>query len=720
MMMKHMTFSHKAINAFRLCMLALIANVADMAYADDSNAVHQPNAVDLGLSVKWADCNLGGSAPLSDGQFYSFGEVKPKNFNRFIQDEYLIDENLSNQRFLSMESLVDKITDPVTSSNRELKADFDAGMANLGEGWRIPTAEEWNELNTKCKFKVEKENGVTYIKVTGPNGNHIVFTLSGASRSNERDRSSSVKGRNKSGLYWTSSAPGSKASVFEFTNYGRSFTHTLSPWNGCNIRPVYGAKNSGAVKNAAPEIAWVEAVPATTDSKYITVKIGIKSASSITSSNFYINGQQTRGIRTVNNDGYDLLLTQSLQLADGTNTLRVSVSNKYGTNTSERHISYSPDAVPAVVNNQGSNLIASGKSTVLKQETVQSTDKPRVDWVGVPQETGNKNLPVKIGIKSPSAILATAFYINGQLTRGVKSVGNDGYDLILSPGVQLVEGINSMRVEVESALGKTVSVKSVVYYPDGVDNNDNPITSTNAVNYFGQPQQKRIALVIGNSAYPGNELTNPVNDATDLSLKLHSLGFEVMLSLDATRREIDDKVSEFARKAAACDVAMFYFAGHGIQYNGSNYLIPVDATLRTARDIDFETANCDRILAYMEDSGCKVNIISLDACRNNPFERGWTRALGTRGFSAMNAPVGTIISYATSPGKVASDGNEQRNSPYTSALLRELDTPDLPIEAVFKRVASNVYEETDHQQTPWYASSLFHGDFIFNDSNQKR
>lgn len=341
-----------------------------------------------------------------------------------------------------------------------------------------------------------------------------------------------------------------------------------------------------------------------------------------------------------------------------------------------------------------------------------SGSKPVLDWINLPATTPDRQLKIKVGVTSSSTITFTNVFVNGTVVRGVKSVTNDGYDMMINETGTLVEGDNTIRVTVTNAAGTTSEERRVTYQP----RTPAPIKKAEPVKDVVTDNLKRLALVVGNSRYPGQELVNTVNDANAMSLKLRSLGFEVIYVTEADRRTLDQKINEFGQRARGYDVALFYYAGHGIQYRGANYLIPVDAQMASESDIEYECTNVNRVLSKLEESGCKMKIIALDACRNNPFERSWHRGAGRgRGLSAINAPVGTFISYATSPGTTASDGQTE-HSPYTEALLSVLDIPDLPIEAVFKRVATKVFQTTNQTQTPWYSSSLFEGDFIFNPS----
>lgn len=171
-------------------------------------------------------------------------------------------------------------------------------------------------------------------------------------------------------------------------------------------------------------------------------------------------------------------------------------------------------------------------------------------------------------------------------------------------------------------------------------------------------------------------------------------------------------IDDFGYEIKGNDVGLFYYAGHGIQSNGYNYLIPVDAQLITEKQIEYDCVQADRILALMEGSGSKVNIIILDACRNNPFERSWTRSETGKGLAFMNAPKGTLIAYATSPGSTASDGSGEHGL-YTSAILESILIPNITILQMFQNVRSIVSQKSNDKQTPWESTSLI-GDFYFN------
>jgi uncharacterized caspase-like protein len=173
------------------------------------------------------------------------------------------------------------------------------------------------------------------------------------------------------------------------------------------------------------------------------------------------------------------------------------------------------------------------------------------------------------------------------------------------------------------------------------------------------------ALVFGNSAYQGcNALNNPVNDARDTAAKLTSYGFHVILSTDATRVEMDRKLREFREQLKTNDVGMFFFAGHGMQIEGTNYLLAVDTDTSSELDAKHSSLLLDKVIDTMAKSDASTKIVILDACRNNPWERAWHRSPAMRGLASVYAPKGTIIGFATSPGEVAEDGSG-RNGTYT-------------------------------------------------------
>ncbi len=232
----------------------------------------------------------------------------------------------------------------------------------------------------------------------------------------------------------------------------------------------------------------------------------------------------------------------------------------------------------------------------------------------------------------------------------------------------------------------------------------------------GPASQARTALVIGNSKYKASPLKNPANDATDMASVLRDSGFDVTLKVNATQREMDDAIRDFGKKLRNGGTGLFYFAGHGVQIAGRNYLIPIGAKIESESDVKYEAVDGGRVLGKMEDAGNDLNIVILDACRNNPFIRSFRSA--EMGLARMDAPKGSLIAYATAPGSIAADGGG-RNGIYTKHLIRNISQPGLTVEDVLKRVRNAVVDETLSKQIPWESSSLM-GNFYFSGSGGKK
>jgi hypothetical protein len=225
--------------------------------------------------------------------------------------------------------------------------------------------------------------------------------------------------------------------------------------------------------------------------------------------------------------------------------------------------------------------------------------------------------------------------------------------------------------------------------------------------------KRHSALVIGNAAYQEvSALKNPTNDAEDMAAILSKRDFAVIKKTDCTHKEMDVALKQFRAALKDGDVGLFFFAGHGMQIDGENYLAATDADADTETDAKHSSLPLNRVIETMEKSGTATNIIVLDACRENPFERAWGRSAATRGLAPVYAPKGTIIAYATSPGQIARDG-AGRNGAYTAALLKHIDTPDLSLESMFKRVRNTLSAVTGGKQISWEHTSLA-GDFFFN------
>lgn len=220
---------------------------------------------------------------------------------------------------------------------------------------------------------------------------------------------------------------------------------------------------------------------------------------------------------------------------------------------------------------------------------------------------------------------------------------------------------------------------------------------------------QRLALVIGNSAYADGLLKNPINDARAMAGTLRELGFEVRVLENADRMAMQRAVVEFGRKLNSDTVGLFYFAGHGMQVRGANYLIPVKAEIASEDEVEVEGVDVSYVMARMATAKNQFNIVILDACRNNPFQRSF-RTLNS-GLAAISAPTGTMIAYATAPGSVASDG-DAANGIYTAELVKAIRQPGISMEEAFKQARSGVIARTQGKQTPWESSSVV-GTFSF-------
>src|SRR5579872_5668731 len=224
-------------------------------------------------------------------------------------------------------------------------------------------------------------------------------------------------------------------------------------------------------------------------------------------------------------------------------------------------------------------------------------------------------------------------------------------------------------------------------------------------------QARRLALVIGNDAYAAaNALHNAVNDATGMKAALEAVGFSVQVGVNLTQQQMETKIDDFTGSVRPGDTALFFYSGHGMQISDQNYLVPVDFNARTAVDAKYKAYPAQRVQENLEAAGVSLQIIILDACRNNPF-RSWRG--GSDGLAAMNAGRGTYIAFATAPGRVADDNPTGRNGLFTGALMSVLGQGGLSIDQVFNRVREQVARRSNGLQLPWSTSSVT-GDFYFN------
>lgn len=224
--------------------------------------------------------------------------------------------------------------------------------------------------------------------------------------------------------------------------------------------------------------------------------------------------------------------------------------------------------------------------------------------------------------------------------------------------------------------------------------------------------EKRVALVIGNGAYTNSPaLSNPANDAAAVTASLKALEFDVTQVIDGNHRQMLDAMSAFGRAASGADVALVFYAGHGVQVSGRNWLLPVAATIGAETDLPAQAIRISDMMEVMETSGAALKLMILDACRNNPLPKAASRG-ASRGLARLEAnTAGTMITFATAPGKTAADGLG-KNSPFTAALVQHITTPGLEIRQLMGRVRETVYKSTGKQQLPWVNEALI-GEFYF-------
>ncbi|NQZ76548.1 MAG: caspase family protein [Ekhidna sp.] len=234
---------------------------------------------------------------------------------------------------------------------------------------------------------------------------------------------------------------------------------------------------------------------------------------------------------------------------------------------------------------------------------------------------------------------------------------------------------------------------------------------------LAQGYENKTALIIGNTNYSVGKLKNPVNDADLLSSTLADQGFDVITKYDLDRAGMIKSLREFQKEVTVRKgIALFYYSGHGLQFDGDNYLVPIDADVQNEFEIESECLKSSRILRMLEFMDNPLNIVILDACRNNPFGSSYRST--TQGLAQPTvAPTGSIIAFSTAPSKVASDG-EGSNGLYTQELVKAISTPNLSIEEVFKQTRRNVASISSGKQVPWENSSLL-GDFYFIEENEK-
>lgn len=651
--------------------LLIIAIVFSHGYSYGQNNVQY---VDLGLpsGTLWADRNVGASAPEGIGDYFAWGEISPKKKYSWSTYKFgvgkAMSKNQKTTKYISDKSLASAYQ---IDENSVLQPEDDAATQNIGDNWRIPTYSEMYELLYKCKWEWTSRNGLEGCNIIGPNGSSIFIPAAGHISDKLLQQYKIElpvsKCYGEKGLAWFAIVSCTKTATkegWQLLGINKEYTYELRHI-GRNVRAVY-KKDQIAGK---PQINYIN-FKAISNVKNVSLQAGIKSSTKISNIEFSINGQVERGINVVNSNEYDAEFKKDIMLNEGTNTIKLSVTNAAGTVEDVRTITYTP----------------------------MSTLKPQIIWNDTTTISKSKTYNLDVSVKSSSKIEYANVYVNGQLERGIVVSPTTIGDMDIKRTIILKEGQNSIKIEVKNIDGVSVIERTITYTSQSLQ----PVTIT----------QKRLALVIGNSNYSSaTKLPNPINDATDVASKLRALGFEVVEKHDLTIKTFKSAIRDFGARASLYDASIVYYAGHAIERNGKNYLIPVDAVIEVASDIEDECVRADYIIDNLEEAKSKMNIIVLDACRNNPINRSWARSL-SGGLSSMTAPTGTFIAFSTAPGHTAADG-EGRNSPFTEAFLICLDKPNLPLELFFKEVLRDVSTKTSNRQIPWTQSS-FIGDFYFN------
>jgi len=346
-------------------------------------------------------------------------------------------------------------------------------------------------------------------------------------------------------------------------------------------------------------------------------------------------------------------------------------------------------------------LEANGYNSKPKQFTLKLKSKGYQLAVGWNAPLGKKTTVyepdyiIETCIVSNSEIKQVKVYLNGELytdKRGLKLIKSYDCDYIIKSELKLRSGANRVNVKVV--------------------NKDRLATSeTRFINYIETRLENRLALIIGNSNYKFAPLRNPENDARDMATALRNLNFDVIEIIDGNKKAMRDAVRDFSdRLEKDKGMGLFYYAGHGIQVKGENFLVPVKHNIQEEFEVQDEAIRVNTVLAAMETSGTRMNIVILDACRDNPYARSMRS--GSRGLAQIYAEgSGSIIAYATSPGSVAADGSG-KNGLYTQELLKAINTRDLEIGMVFRKVLSNVKKLSNGKQVPWTNASI-EGEFYF-------
>ena len=457
---------------------------------------------------------------------------------------------------------------------------------------------------------------------------------------------------------------------------GYAITNLVQGLNGSSNN------NSSVVATTKPKpvIHWnaPSGYSISTRKRRFPIDVCIRSASQVSRVRVFVNEKllATRGFEVVKSNECAKSVRMNVFLTSGSNAVRIEATNAGGKVSSTKRIRYIPEAIE------------------------NTTAKATINWTApnsYTTTTNDRNFTLQACVKSASRVRKVRIYVNGtaQVTRGFEVVSAENCAKNINKTIALRRGENNISVVITNAAGAVTFRRK--------------ITSRNTITNTGNTTGKRYALIIGNADYQNAPLKNPVNDAKAMASALRRVGFDVMEYTNVNQETMETAITQFGNKIKKGGVGLFYFAGHGLQVKGENYLLPLKAKIDKEQQVKYRSVNLGLVLAEMDAASNPMNIVILDACRNNPFKRSFRSA--TRGLASTTAPTGTFIAYATAPGSVAADG-EGDNGLYTQELLRTLKTPGLTIEQVFKRVRAKVLQKTDGKQTPWENSSII-GDFYF-------
>ena len=431
--------------------------------------------------------------------------------------------------------------------------------------------------------------------------------------------------------------------------------------------PIIAEKNP-----AVPLITWVSPSSITTSLETYTarIKANIKSGSELKSVFFYVNGS-----------------------SKGEGEFR-SVPGENGVYQAEKTITLNPGENNVYL--VATNFDGASKKSDVRYFINPQSNPPEIKW-GTPLSpislVNTETFTMEVCIKSSADLISAKVLVDGvqiAVEKMFQRSETDNCNYSWKPQIILKEGDNSIYVIAENISGSTTSGNRIIKFNKTV-------------------AEKRLALVFGNSDYlNGVSLKNPENDANLMEGTLKDLGFDVIKRLNIGRDSMMATIREFSRKLSSYNVALFYYAGHGIQVGGINYLIPTDANLNDKDDCKWEAVAVSTVTDEFKKQATNTNIVILDACRNNPY-RSWARG-EEQGFKALGPINGTIISFATSEGATAADGSGS-NGLFTEELTKQMDIPQ-PIESVFKNTRKKVMERSNNLQTPVEWSYLT-GDFYF-------